>query len=338
MQRTKIKKIAIILSIFLIILILFFFFGEIITRFFHLSKVSPGNTGSIFLFIEKAENLELGYQLKPNSEGYFHGVKVEINSQGLRDNNYSLEKPEGVFRIVVIGDSATFGYNIEVNETYPKILEQTLFKKEEGIEVINFGVTGYNGGQEFFLLKEKVLKYNPNLIIIGHYLNDPDENWNLIKTTIPFPISIKNFLNEHSCFYVFLQTKWKRLLNNFGVTSFTDYKELYKEDSPLWQAHKQRFIEIKEISQKRDIPVLVVILPNWVNLNDSYDFLDEHLLLNKTLNNIGLDFLDMFPLIKGLNSEDYLVTPDDFAHPNYAGQRLISDAIYDRLIERNFYK
>ena len=57
----------------------------------------------------------LGWGNKPNVEGVYVRKKewktqIRINSKGLRDLDYDYKKPEGIKRIVVLGDSFTWGY------------------------------------------------------------------------------------------------------------------------------------------------------------------------------------------------------------------------------------
>src|SRR2546430_1564409 len=51
-------------------------------------------------------------------------MKVKINSLGMRDREYSVEKPKGTYRILVLGDSYTFGSGVQADETYAKLLEK----------------------------------------------------------------------------------------------------------------------------------------------------------------------------------------------------------------------
>ncbi|MEC8893596.1 MAG: hypothetical protein VX901_09760, partial [Candidatus Poribacteria bacterium] len=69
-------------------------------------------------------------------------ITIKINSQVWRDREISLEKQEDTFRIVALGDSITFGWGVELNETYIKQLETTLKKRDshKNYEVINISI------------------------------------------------------------------------------------------------------------------------------------------------------------------------------------------------------
>ena len=116
-----------------------------------------------------------GQRLSPGYEGWFAGVPVRINSLGFRDRQeYSLEKPKNTFRILVLGDSVTFGHGTLDDTTYPYLLEQQLKKWRPDVawEVWNLGVPGYNTGQELAYLKQIGPQADPDLVIVGFYPND----------------------------------------------------------------------------------------------------------------------------------------------------------------------
>ncbi len=102
--------------------------------------------------------------------------KVKINSDGFRDREFSKIKPENVFRIVFLGDSFTFGWGVELNDSLPKQLEYLLNKRDDGViyEVLNFGVPGMNTEQEINYFEKKVINYNPDLILLGFVENDDE--------------------------------------------------------------------------------------------------------------------------------------------------------------------
>lgn len=116
---------------------------------------------------------ELGWIPKPLIAGEHYragsfATKFHTNSQGLRDREYPQSKPEGKYRILVLGDSFTWGYGVEDNEIYTEILETILPETE----VINLGVTGYSLQQEILYFKRKGLEYSPDLVVVGFCLND----------------------------------------------------------------------------------------------------------------------------------------------------------------------
>jgi hypothetical protein len=115
----------------------------------------------------------LGWSLKPLSYGSSSrtGYKIEyrINSKGLRDDETSYEKPEGTFRIVLLGDSLTFGFGVPIEKHFSTLLEGYF----RDVEVINMGVGGFGVDQELIRLQTEGFRYEPDLVLayVGHYGN-----------------------------------------------------------------------------------------------------------------------------------------------------------------------
>lgn len=121
----------------------------------------------------------LGQRLAPGYRGWFAGVPVEINALGFRDTrDYALEKKPGTFRILVLGDSVTFGHGALSETTYPYLLEQRLkqWRPDVDWQVWNLGVPGYNTSIELEQLKMVGPRYQPDLVIVGFYENDLSGN------------------------------------------------------------------------------------------------------------------------------------------------------------------
>ncbi|NOX62171.1 MAG: hypothetical protein GXP42_09540 [Chloroflexi bacterium] len=117
-----------------------------------------------------------GWSLEPGAEGrsynemYEYDVAVKVNSRGLRSpESIGYEKPEGVYRIMVLGDSFVEGIQVELEETFGQQLSRILNEKGHRVEVINAGVGGWGNDQELLWLREEGYKYKPDLIILTLY-------------------------------------------------------------------------------------------------------------------------------------------------------------------------
>lgn len=122
--------------------------------------------------IKLSNDQTLGYELMPGAKIKFHGIiykipetTIEISDQGFRDRVFGLKKPN-VKRIAFIGDSFVFGQGVELEDSIPKQLENLLNENSSAkYEVMNCGVIGYNLEQEIGLMKKKVRRFNPDMII-----------------------------------------------------------------------------------------------------------------------------------------------------------------------------
>jgi len=112
----------------------------------------------------------------PDSPRNFY---FKTNSQGWKDVEHSRGKRPGVFRILIIGDSHTYGF-VPLEETYHRRLEKILRARiGREIEVIGVGVCGWGTDQELEFLQREGLDYQPDLVICQFSEND------LVDITIP---------------------------------------------------------------------------------------------------------------------------------------------------------
>lgn len=69
-------------------------------------------------------------------------IEVRLSGQGLRNGEVLTPKPEGVYRILALGDSFTFGWGVEEDQSWPRLVERGLRARGLKVEVINAGVPG----------------------------------------------------------------------------------------------------------------------------------------------------------------------------------------------------
>lgn len=134
-----------------------------------------------------------GYSLRPHAEGWYRKegeAYVRINSEGLRDQEHALAKPQGTFRIAVIGDSYPEALPVSLNEAFWWVMGNGIqdCKPDSRVEVLNFGVSGYGTAQELLTLREEVWKYSPNIVMLALTTNnDIADNVRALKKTDEIP-------------------------------------------------------------------------------------------------------------------------------------------------------
>ncbi|MCI0407945.1 MAG: SGNH/GDSL hydrolase family protein [Acidobacteria bacterium] len=112
-----------------------------------------------------------GWALKPdlNHFSMARGKQLTTNSRGLRSQvEYSYDAPQHGDRILVLGDSFTFGEDVSDWETYSHVLGELLPEDQ----VLNFGVHGYGLDQMLLYLREEGVKYHPDWVILGYVDED----------------------------------------------------------------------------------------------------------------------------------------------------------------------
>ena len=102
------------------------------------------------------------------------GWSIELNSEGYRDSEPSVQKDPSSFRIVCLGDSWTFGMNVNQDRTYPRRLAALLTSRHPTahFEVWNRGVLGYSSHQGLQLLRSNIQRWKPDAVVIAFAMND----------------------------------------------------------------------------------------------------------------------------------------------------------------------
>lgn len=102
---------------------------------------------------------------------------VQSNAAGFRDIDHEFAKPDGTYRIAVVGDSFCEALSVDLNQTFWKILEQDLNAHGHRVEVLNFGISGFGTAQAVQALEHHVQQYDPDLVILAMFLgNDIGDN------------------------------------------------------------------------------------------------------------------------------------------------------------------
>ncbi|HER63490.1 MAG TPA: hypothetical protein ENO11_05900 [Desulfobacteraceae bacterium] len=93
--------------------------------------------------------------------------KAGINSLGFRDREWNTEKNGSTIRVLAIGDSFTFGMGVELEQTWPKILEQRLRDLGLDIEIANLGRPGASPAEYAEVAEKAIPLLKPDKIVIA---------------------------------------------------------------------------------------------------------------------------------------------------------------------------
>ena len=148
-------------------------FAEIILRFARPLKVyEPHRPVGDFSCYQ--EGTYYWSRLRPNATctlhsnvGDFSDITIKTNSLGLRDKEIQATKSEGIKRILFIGDSFTFGWGVQEDQSYPRLTEQILQKNGLPVEVINAGRPSNSPAGYYLYLINEGLKFDPDIVVVG---------------------------------------------------------------------------------------------------------------------------------------------------------------------------
>ena len=137
----------------------------------------------------------LGWSHQPNARDVFVGPRpwpIEFSSQ-VRINSLGLRGPEiltaalGRRRVLLLGDSMVAGFEVEYEETFGALLQDDLSRVLAApVEVINAGVRGYGTDQSYLYYRERGRALQPEVVVLFHSGNDPENNVTLHRMRRPF--------------------------------------------------------------------------------------------------------------------------------------------------------
>ena len=225
-------------------------------------------------------------ELPPESNNY-QGLRFETTKLELSD----LE--DKYPRLVCLGDSVTFGWNIAYEKSFPYLLEKKLKREYPEAMVINSGIGGQTVVDALYRLESDVFYFEPQVVIINFGLND--------------------------AFIITEEDKDADLRNNIDLEIF---KETYKQ---LIERISEKGLEILIMSTN---PVITEL--KWENKDIAHKQEEDYGLYNQASKVIaedyGLIFVDIWESFMARGELGTLLQPDG-AHPSEIGLALISETL-----------
>src|SRR5262245_53421637 len=120
-------------------------------------------------------NTEKRQLVNPQRFGRRDEWTILTNGRGFRSATPApADKAAGEFRVLCIGDSVTFGFNVDQPDSYPERLQAALRARFPGrpITVINAGTPGWSWLQGVLFLRREGLALRPDVVVMAHGAND----------------------------------------------------------------------------------------------------------------------------------------------------------------------
>jgi len=292
-----------------------------------------------------------------NSYYYTWGSKVINNRYGFRERDFSEPKPTGVFRIMILGDSLTWGAGLRTEQRFSYLLEKNLKDRlfSENIEVLNFGFPSSDTLQEMNCLNEFIDIVKPDLLVVCFCFNDPQpKSQNYSKERSRFDSSIGKILklfkwkmNSVRLSYVgdFIQKSIYSLAERLRV--FPEWHialdRAYGKESQEWRGFVNSLQGIKKTSGLAGIPKPIFLsLFMYLSKSKMRAASDEQIILMgkkwgsqalKAASEIGFVAVDtsdpiLEKIIHGeLEVEDLSVSPLD-GHPSSEINKIYAQVLF----------
>jgi len=284
---------------------------------------------------------------------------VTINSFGFRGRNFTKEKPRNTVRIMLLGDSFTYGVGVDNEQTLAWQMEEMLKKKnpEKEYEVINAGRTGAYLESEISLFKQYAEQFHPDILILAYCYNDIADivYFDLYQSKLyelswnEGEVDNNRFINwvsqkaRGSSFYNFLlekkaeriaQREFKFSRNRAGILQIAKKIEPIKkgEDKYIETAvkmYEEQLVEFRDYLAKKDIKFMLIIFP--VRLKDEEIKRPFHRELYNFAVKNGISALDLRESWLADKSDIYLLFLKLDEHPNGEAFRITAEELIKKL-------
>jgi hypothetical protein len=222
-----------------------------------------------------------------------YGHNVSFNSAGMRDREHRFEKPAGVFRILVLGDSFMEALQIPFEASFPSLLERDLDANGARVEVINASVSGWGTDDELRYLERYGLNWKPDLVLVAVTLhNDISDNlrqeWHRLKDSALVEVPMQPFsrldwglIQLKGCVATRMQLYqlWRRVRHGGEMRQIARNLDahmvsLFRHPAPETiafgvQLTDSLFSRLQQVASGGGARVAIMLLPLRVQLSDS---------------------------------------------------------------------
>lgn len=263
------------------------------------------------------------------------------NALGYRDVEHRIAKAPGTRRVVVLGDSFTWGVKVEFDDTWPQRLGRTLARQRgEPWEVVSLARPGMNTVEEAELLAAEGLAYEPDLVVLGYCLNDSEDedaaerrrarDWEAWRKDRA--LRDRSVLHQ-SILYRLVAERLRAWREN--QLRLSAYRSQYAAGYAGWIAGKAALGRMARLCQARKVPLVVMVFPLFGNpLGAQYPFTEVHGTIVQAIAETGWARpLDLLPVFRGLEWRHLVVDGADDEHPNEIAHRIATQTLVAALAD-----
>jgi hypothetical protein len=237
--------------------------------------------GRATLESEMAFDAQLGWKLRPS----LRTDALTTNSAGMRaDREFPVEREPGRRRLLLVGDSFTFGTDVRDSETFAAILARGALRDWD---VMNLAVPGYGTDQQVLMLEDVGLRYRPDVVILGFFVRDFSRNtlWfrsyakpmfvpvpgdpdALQLTHVPVPSPEELFEEYRSG-----RRRAGQPFSSYAITFFRRsmreaWTRRFIEDTPEWQVLRRLMSRFQRAAAGAGALPVWLLIPNGDRLDD----------------------------------------------------------------------
>jgi lysophospholipase L1-like esterase len=257
-----------------------------------------------------------------------------INALGYRDADRAQPRPEGVRRVVCLGDSFTWGVGVLFDDAWPQRIERSLSRtRGERWEAVNLAEPGMNAVQYASRLESEGWGYGPDVVVVGWVMNDSEDedaaearrasDWAEEQQRERSPTEV--FL-DRSALVRLVRTRVAATIEN--RRRIAGYRSMYANDDKGWTAARRALSAMGGMCRAHGVPLVVVIFPLFANPLDSrYPFAELHAKVAQAAGDAGAKVVDLLPRYASVDWRLLVVDGTNDEHPNEIAHRIAAQAI-----------
>ena len=284
----------------------------------------------------------LFWRLQPNQDCYtkIDHKPVHVNSRGTRGPEFDVPKPPGTLRILMLGDSRTFGWGLSGAETYSGLVEVGLQKAlaaQRKVEVINCGVNAWSYSQMHVFFRERALAWQPDIVVLADanlWTQFSEKNSPEFVKQFMWRVRLKNLLRRFALYHFVMEVQLKDFYEKHRTKFIpVDPKQdtLFKEQQ---QSDPDAFFRdaiqgLCDTAKSNGVQAVLCHLPTQRELESGKP--EDNVLQAKqeVAAKSGVPLADLTPDLKPRAKELYL--DGDPIHLNVAGNEIIAKKLLETL-------
>jgi hypothetical protein len=241
-------------------------------------------------------------------------LRPTLNTKGYRDTEHDMNKSPSSVRILILGDSLTFGSGVADDDIYPRLLQRLV---GPNVEVISLAQNGWGTVDELAALRRDGLAYKPDIVVVGVVTNDPSPPVTEDMGQSPSWVVFQS-ISRHMMLFRLLDFRLNLVAESRGWKySYSDWEnDIYDPDKRYRAKWEKAVNELSQELRARGIASYAFLLigPTQANEFNAWKFN----ILEEVFNRAGFKTKNLMePYVatfQGVDPSTLFALPDD-SHP-----------------------
>ncbi len=267
---------------------------------------------------------------------------IPVNSLGFREREITKQKPANIYRIVVVGDSLTYGQGIAEEARFSGIIERTLNETKGTYEVLNFGKPGAETIDHIGFLDD-IFELKPDFILLQWFVNDVEghdksarpRHYRLIPSDY-----LSDFFHRNSALFYLIHARWNELQRTLGLVGTYNQSMIKRFSDPGSDDSRRANRELNEFIRRvksSDVGIGIVLFPNLVEAGGNIDNYPFGFLFDRVIGisrKNAIHYVDMRPVFASITPASELWVNRFDSHPSAFANKKAAAAILEKFSEQ----